>query len=91
MHLKINIQGDTIPRAIQVSTQPTQFISVPRFKEAGESNLYSCPLSCIVVQTVISIPQGKAKIKRPKIISAAVSFGCIKFVSPELDSDVQVS
>ena len=66
MHLKINMQGDTIPRATQVSTQPTQFISVPRFKEAGESSLYSCPLSYIATQTVPSNAQGKTKIKRPQ-------------------------
>ena len=60
------MRGDTIPRAIQVSTQPTQFILVPRFKEAGDNSLYSFSLLQQPCHSAASIAQGKAKINIKK-------------------------
>jgi len=67
----MNIHGDTIPRAIQVSTQPTQFILVPRFREAGDNNLYSFLLSQQLFHSAPSIAHGKIKINAKNIITAA--------------------
>ena len=80
MHLKINIHGDTIPRAIQVSTHPAQFILVLRFKVAGDNNLYSFALSEQAFHSAPSIAQGKIRINAKSIITAAHCCGAIKVV-----------
>jgi hypothetical protein len=84
MHLKMNIQGDTIPRAIQVSTHPTQFILVFRFKVAGDNSLYSFLLSKQAFHSAISIAQGNTKINVNNITTAAHCCGAIKAVPQEL-------
>jgi len=67
----MNMQGDTMPRATQVSIQPTQFISVPRFKVAGDNSLYSFFLSKQTFHSAPSITHGKIKINAKNIITAA--------------------
>ena len=80
----MNIQGDTIPRANQVSTHPTQFILVPRFKVAGDNSLYSFSLSEQAFHSAPSIAQGNIKINAKNIITAAHCCGAIKAVPQEL-------
>ena len=72
------MQGDTIPRAIQVSTHPTQFILVLRFKVAGDNRLYSFPLSEQAFHSAPSTAQGNIKINARNIITAAHCCGAIK-------------
>ena len=86
----MNIHGDTIPRAIQVSTQPTQFILVPRFREAGDNSLYSFSLSEQAFHSVASIAHGKIKINVKNIITAAHCCGAIKAVPQVLCACVPI-
>ena len=79
----MNIQGDTIPRPIQVSTQPTQFILVPRFNVAGDNSLYSFLLSWQHFHSEASTTHGNINKKAPKIIAAAIG-PTIKAVPQEL-------
>jgi hypothetical protein len=68
--LIMNMRGDIIPRPIQVSIQPTQFIVVPRFKEAGDNSLYSFLLSEQAFHSAPSIAHGKIKINAKNRITA---------------------
>ena len=61
------MQGETIPKAIQVKIQPTQFILVARFRVAGDKNLYSPVLSNIADHATPSNAQGKIKINAQRI------------------------
>ena len=78
------MQGDTIPRANQVSIHPTQFILVPRFKVAGDNSLYSFLLSEQAFHSAPSTAQGNIKINAKNIITAAHCCGAIKAVPPKL-------
>jgi hypothetical protein len=75
----MNIHGDTIPRAIQVSIQPTQFILVALFNVAGDNNLYSFLLSEQPFHSAPSIAHGKIKINAKSIITAAI---CPSAINP---------
>jgi hypothetical protein len=72
----MNIRGDTIPRPIQVSIQPTQFIVVPRCKVAGDKYLYSAPFSASPRHIAPSVQQNiidkTAAIRIPAIIGPLI-------------------